>query len=197
MKHWVVLAVFTALACAGGLGAPAGAAEDITVGIQLFDEGRLAEARQFCESFAREHPGDPAGLFYLGRIAFAEEHYEEAAAWFEKAVRLGDGNSDYHLWLGRAYGHQAERASVLRQPLLARKVKEHFEKAVALNPENLAARYDLMEYYLRAPRLLGGGQEKAREQAEEIAKREGPQERPRNEQGGGDAGGVFTQTHPH
>jgi len=183
MKRCVALTVLTVLACPGVLLTLARAAEDITVGIQLFDNGRLAEARQFYESFVKEHPDDPAGVFYLGRIAFAEEHYKEAVAWFEEAVRLTDENSDYHLWLGRAYGHQAEQASVLQQPLLARKVKEHFEKAVALNPENIAARSDLMEYYLRAPRILGGSREKAREQAEEIAKRERPQEHSGNEQG--------------
>lgn len=197
MKRCVVLAVLTVLTCTGVLLTLACAAEDITVGIQLFDKGQLTEARQFCEHFIKEHPDDSAGAFYLGRIAFAEEHYKEAVAWFEKAVQLTDEHSDYHLWLGRAYGHQAERVSILQQPLLARKVKEHFEKAVAFNPENIAARSDLMEYYLRAPRILGGSREKAREQAEEIAKRERPQEQAGNEQWRSDTDGVFTPTHSH
>lgn len=197
MQRCVVLAILTVLAFTGVLLTLARAAEDLTVGIQLFDQGQLAEARPFCERFVKEHPDDPAGAFCLGRIAFAEEHYKEAVTWFEKAVQLTDGNSDYHLWLGRAYGHQAERASILQQPLLARKVKEHFEKAVAFNPENIAARSDLMEYYLRAPRMLGGSQEKAREQAEEIAKREKPQEQAGNEQWRSETDGVFTPTHSH
>jgi hypothetical protein len=62
--------------------------------------------------------------------------------------------------------------SFLWQFPLARKVKTHFEKAVTLNPDNLAARADLVEYYLKAPRILGGGKEKAEVQAHEISLRD-------------------------
>jgi hypothetical protein len=67
------------------------------------------------------------------------------------------------------------RANILRQPFLAWKVKEHFERAVTLDPGNLAARADLMEYYLKAPGFLGGSEEKARAQAAEIAARDAQQ----------------------
>ena len=47
---------------------------------------------------------------------------------------------------------------------LARKVKEHFEKAVALNPDNIEARFDLLEYYLQASyRWLVGAVTKAKD----------------------------------
>lgn len=154
------------------------AAGEIATGIRLLESGQLAEARQFFTSFAAAHPDDPAGMFYLGRVAFSAAQYDEAIKWFAQAVQRARQNSDYHLWLGRAYGEKARRASVLQQPVLAIKVKEYFEKAVALNPDNLAARSDLREYYLEAPIILGGSQEKAREQAEEIRKREAQHTRP-------------------
>lgn len=146
--------------------------QDVVTGVQLFENGQFITARQFFESFVRENPRDPRGVFYLGRIAFSEKRYEQAVKWFEKTVQLADDNSDYHLWLGRAHGHQAMQANVLRQPFLAWQVKEHFEKAVALDPDNLAARADLMEYYFKAPGFLGGSREKAKEQAKEIARRD-------------------------
>ncbi|MGH7963650.1 MAG: tetratricopeptide repeat protein [Candidatus Binatia bacterium] len=160
------------------LSAAARAAEDIATGIRLFESGRLADARRFFEALVKKAPAEAAGAFYLGRIAFKEEQYDRAVEWLEKAVQLAGGNSEYHLWLGRAYGHQAQRATVIQQPLLARKVKEHFEKAVALDPDNLAARSDLMDYYLTAPSLLGGSKEKAQKQAEEIRKRTIQKNRP-------------------
>lgn len=110
-------------------------------------------------------------LFSEGRQAFERHEYDRAIEWFEKAVQLDEQNSDFHLWLGRAYGHQALRSHVLKQPFLALKVKEHFERAVELNPDNLAARADLQEYYEKAPGFLGGSNDKARQQAEEIARR--------------------------
>ena len=54
---------------------------------------------------------------------------------------------------------------------LARKVKKQLETAVALNPDNLDARSDLLDYYLQAPPLVGGDAAKARAQAQEITKR--------------------------
>jgi tetratricopeptide (TPR) repeat protein len=147
-------------------------ADDATAGIQLFDTGRWIEAERFFATFIERHPTDAAAAFYLGRSHFSQEHYEEAVRWLERAVLLEGQNSDYHLWLGRACGHLAQRLSFLWQLPLARKVRIHFEKAVELNPDNLDARADLVEYYLKAPRILGGGREKAEVQAHEISLRD-------------------------
>jgi tetratricopeptide (TPR) repeat protein len=146
--------------------------DDITRGQQLFERGQVVAARQFFESFTTQHPQNPAGAFYLGRIAFSAGQYEQAVQWLEKAVQLDDTNSDYHFWLGHAYGYQARRARSGEQFFIARKVRVHLERAVELNSDNLPARFDLMEYYLQAPLFLGGGLDKARSQAEEIAKRD-------------------------
>jgi tetratricopeptide (TPR) repeat protein len=148
------------------------AQENLERGRQLFEHGRVAEARHVFESAVQENPQNDVAAFYLGRIFFAEEDYDRAVEWFEKAAQVDAGNSDYHLWLGRGYGNQALRASVWSRFFLARKVRQHFEKAVELDPENTAARLDLLEYYLKAPRFLGGGKEKALVQAEEIKKRD-------------------------
>ena len=132
----------------------------------------MVAAQEFFETYVQEHPTNAVSSFYLGRTLFAQQQYEQAALWLENAVVLDSKNSDYHLWLGRAYGLFAQHASVLWQFPLARKARLHFEKAVALNPDNLAARADLLEYYLKAPRALGGGKEKAEAQAHEITKRD-------------------------
>jgi tetratricopeptide (TPR) repeat protein len=144
--------------------------DDLATGVTLFERGQFAAAQQFFEAFVSQYPTDPAGAYYLGRIAFEGERYEQAATWFEKAVQLGGGNSDSHLWLGRTYGHQAQAAKS-EAFFLARKVKTHLEKAVELNPDNIEARFDLLEYYLQAFAFVAGGHTKAKEQAEEIAKR--------------------------
>ena len=94
-----------------------------------------------------------------------------AAGEFEKASKEDPASAWYHLWLGRVYGTQAQGASPLRQPGLARRTKAHFEKAVELDPELIDAREGVMQYYLLAPGFMGGSKEKAKIQADEIAKR--------------------------
>jgi tetratricopeptide (TPR) repeat protein len=136
--------------------------------IRLFDQRQYQEARKILEPLATE--GGAPAAHYLGRIAMVEEALEAAASWFEKAVSLEPSSSDYHLWLGRAYGRQAMKASILRRPGLASKTRAEFEKAVELDPKNLEARMGLLQYCLRAPGFMGGGEDKALAQAVEISK---------------------------
>jgi tetratricopeptide (TPR) repeat protein len=147
------------------------ASEGIATGVTLFQHGQFAAAQQFFEAFVSQHPTDPSGAYYLGRLAFENKQYDQAATWFEQAVQLDSGNSEYHRWLGRTYGQQAQHAGG-EGFFLARKVKTHLEKAVELNPDNIEARFDLMEYYLQAPPFLGGDAAKAKAQAAEITKRD-------------------------
>ena len=87
----------------------------------------------------------------------------------EKAVALAPNNSGYHLWLGRTYGEKADASSFFTAAGLAKKVRNEFERAVELDPNNVDARTDLAEFYLEAPGIVGGGQDKARAQAAKLA----------------------------
>lgn len=139
-------------------------------GIRLFHEGRLADARRILEATHERQPTDTRAAFYLGRVAFAEDDFEAAIGWFAQAADDEGCPAEAHLWLGRAYGYQAQRSSLLRKPLLARKVHAHLEQSVACDPDHVAARWDLMEYYAKAPGFLGGSRQKAGEQAAVIAR---------------------------
>jgi tetratricopeptide (TPR) repeat protein len=151
----------------------AGAAtEALAPGIQHFEARRFEEARKFFEPFAAQHPKDSDAAYYLGRTYFSLRKWDTAAEWLEKAAALAPRQSPVQLWLARSYGQAAQRASVFKQPGLAKKAKAAWDKAVALDPNNLDARSDLIQYYLIAPGILGGSVEKAKEQAAEIQKRD-------------------------
>ena len=152
---------------------PAVAQNDLQTGVQLFEAGQLAEARQFFEALHQQQPTSTSAPFYLGRIAYAEENYEQAIPWFEKAVDGEQCNADYHVWLGRAYGRHVEQMSTfrrLRNFALVKRARTHFEKAVGCDPTHLAAHWDLMRYYIEAPRFIGGSRKKAEEQVTIITR---------------------------
>jgi tetratricopeptide (TPR) repeat protein len=113
-----------------------------------------------------------AELYKAGRNALAKGELDKAVSLFEKAVAAKPNSSEYHFWLGSAYGSQAMKASMVKQAGLAKKVKAEFEKAVELDPNNIEARFGLIDYYLRAPDFMGGSEEKALQQAAEVKKRE-------------------------
>src|SRR5271157_3585682 len=105
----------------------------------------------------------------LCRAYFALEDWDRAESSCRKAASLAPDNSRFHLWLGRVYGQKADRANLLAAAVLAGKVRGEFERAVQLNPKDVDARLDLAEFYLEAPGIVGGGEQKAREQAQFIA----------------------------
>ena len=140
--------------------------------VRLFEARRLADARPLLEAAIKEDLSDARAAFYFGRVLLEANELESAVAWMEKATSLDAGRAEYHLWLGRAYGAKAMRASVLQQASLAGKVKRQFERASELDPDNLEARFGLIEFYLRAPGLMGGSVAKAKEQAAEVRRRD-------------------------
>jgi tetratricopeptide (TPR) repeat protein len=112
---------------------------------------------------------DGAAYALAGRDEYMLADFKRASEALEKAVAFDPANSDYALWLGRAYGRRAETSSPLTAPGYASRARQNFERAVQLNAANLDAWYDLFEYYLEAPGFLGGGMDKARATAARIA----------------------------
>jgi len=103
--------------------------------------------------------GDAHNLYC--RVSLQLDAWDDAVDHCERAVNISQDNSNYHLWLGRAYGAKAERASMFSAYGLARKLKAEFETAVRLDPRNAAALSDLGEFYVSAPAVVGGGDAKA------------------------------------
>jgi tetratricopeptide (TPR) repeat protein len=73
------------------------------------------------------------------------------------------------MWLGRAYGEKADDSSFITAAALTKKIRYHFEKAVELDGRNIDARSDLAEFYVEAPGFMGGGVDRAAEQARQMA----------------------------
>ena len=132
---------------------------------QHFEAGRYGEAADLLNARLEYAPPDAAAYFWLGRSRFELRDYAGAIAALERGVQLNPDDSEYHRWLGRIYGEEADRKRSLS---LAGRVRRQFENAVRLGPKNFAARRDLLEYYLEAPWILGGGDDKARQQVTAI-----------------------------
>jgi hypothetical protein len=77
------------------------------------------------------------------------------------------------LWLGRALGEKADRASFVSAYSLGKRVRQEFEEAVRLNPRNAEALADLGEFYYDAPGVVGGGTGKAEGVAAQLDKVDG------------------------
>lgn len=137
---------------------------------KLFDERKFAEASKILTPIKSESPDYAAAQFYLGRIAFEAKKYDDAEDFFENAVEKNDKVAEYHSWLGNTYGVIAQDANVIKQGMLAPKMKKEWEKAIALDPKDLDSRTSLIQFYLQAPGFMGGSVDKAKEMANQIIK---------------------------
>jgi len=136
----------------------------------LLAAGRVDDVITTVSGQINSAPNDAASYNFLCRAYFAVSNWDRAISACERAVTLAPNNSEYHLWLGRTYGEKADATSFFTAAGLAKKVRTEFERAVALDPKNAIGRTDLAEFYLEAPGIVGGGQDKARAQAEALSK---------------------------
>ena len=138
--------------------------------IKLYEHGEYGQAVSLLSQQVQILPENGSLLLWLGKSYLKLRKWDDAIRELEKAVQCEPSNALYHLWLGRAYGRKAENSSFLTAIGPARRVGKEFEIAVRLDPANLDARFDLLEFCLNAPGIVGGGRDKAIEQAAAIAR---------------------------
>jgi tetratricopeptide (TPR) repeat protein len=157
-------AFFAALAASAS---DSGLAEQVAA---LFREHKWAEAQGLLEKTIAVQPDNAEAQFYLGTTFLNRNDGEQAIVPLERAVQLAPKNSEYLRNLGDAYGLSAQKAGLFSKLSLAKKCKAAYEAAIGLDPRNINARRAFMEYCRLAPGIVGGGMDRAYEQAAEIKK---------------------------
>ena len=141
---------------------------DVTNLLDARDKKALASA----DLLVKAEPKNAEAWILLTRARLQANLAETAIASAEKAVKLAPNNSQAYLMLGSAYGSRIGQVGMFSQMSMAPKLRDAFEKTVALDPNNLDAREALVQFYLQAPAMIGGGKDKANLQVNEIAKRD-------------------------
>lgn len=138
--------------------------------IRLYEKGEFKQAVNLLQQLRSSSPTEPDVRLWLGKSYLKTRDWDNAVKEMEKAVQLRPSNAQYHLWLGRAYGDHASHSIFFKALGLARRVTKEFETARKLAPEDMDTRFDLLEFYLRAPGIVGGGKDKAVAEAQAISK---------------------------
>ena len=156
------------LAAAMALSMPAqGQGKQLAQANAALQAGEADKALALLEPLAQ--PGGEAEAYNLRcRVEYTLERWDKAANDCEQAVKLDGQSSDDHMWLARALGEKARRATFLNAYSLAKRVRTEFEEAVLLNPRNANALSDLGEFYYSAPGVVGGGINKSETVAAEL-----------------------------
>jgi tetratricopeptide (TPR) repeat protein len=147
-----------------------GFSQDMNLGKRLLGERKWDEATAEFAKFGKDSPGYADSRYYLGIICTRKKEFDKAETYLKQAIALNGNNADYHVALGSLLGEIAMDANLVKQGMLAPRIKNEFEIASRLDPKNIPARWMLVNYYIRAPKFMGGDVEKGKAVANEIMK---------------------------
>ncbi len=138
----------------------------------------LAAARAALQAQAKREPQAARWTYALAHIASieagraqgdaAKAKSKEALKGFEKAVELAPENAEYQYWFGSASFEHIDDVGMLSKMSLASGGRKAFEKAIAIDPNMVAARIGLARFFLGAPGIAGGSVEKAKGQGDAL-----------------------------
>jgi len=137
-------------------------AQSVQEGETEFHEGHFSRAKEIFEAVLAKDEKTAEAHYRLGLIELRREYRDQDAAvdHMERATELDPSNANYQYGYGEALGVKAQNSGIFKQAFLATKVKSAFLRAVELNPKLVEARIGLAQYYLRAPSIMGGDEEK-------------------------------------
>jgi tetratricopeptide (TPR) repeat protein len=133
---------------------------------------KFAEVERLANAKLAQDPANSDALFAKAEaiLAGAPDRFEEAAKLGEQCVAAHPQQSECHEIYGNALGTKAMHGGLMAAMGYVGKIKDSFKKAVELNPNNLGARFSLLQFYLQAPGIAGGSSSKAQTVADETVK---------------------------
>jgi tetratricopeptide (TPR) repeat protein len=135
---------------------------------KLIDAGHWKKARVIVDERLSRNPNDALANFLLSQIRNAFGDYTTPLPLAAKAVALDGRVAKYHRQVAEATGLEAQHANAFRLIVLARQFRNEIDTAISLDPNDIQAHRDLLEYYLVAPGIAGGDVQKASAMAKQI-----------------------------
>ena len=164
-----MLAIGLCLGSAPAIAQAGGTAAADEAGKHAYETGNYDKAVETLKTVVAREPDNGPAHHWLTRTYYEMHQVDAAVAEGERTVALDPRNSVYRLWLGLTYGMKAEHAGPFFMGFfLARKTRKEFEEAVRLDPRNFDAQQDMIEFYCKAPGIVGGGEDKAQRAINEL-----------------------------
>jgi tetratricopeptide (TPR) repeat protein len=137
-------------------------------GEKLFIEKKFDQAQPLLESFLKSSPNHLKAIEYLGDIAGYDKLWDKSISYYKKLKILKPKEANYHYKYGGALGMKASEVNKFVALSMVGEVRSSFEKAIALNPKHIEARWALIELYLQLPGIVGGSETKAIQYSAEL-----------------------------
>lgn len=136
----------------------------------LIEKGHFKQARTLVDQRLKANPADAETQWLAAWLKQIWGDREAALQHAERAVNAAPSDARYRLRLAEIYGEMAQKASLFQRLGFARRFKAELDRTLALDPRNVRALRDLMEYYITAPSFAGGDRDEAQAMVDRISK---------------------------
>ncbi|CAN1545226.1 NrfG FOG, TPR repeat [Flavobacteriaceae bacterium] len=137
-------------------------------GEKLFVDGKFEQAKPLFESYIKSNPNHLKTIEYLGDISGQEKSWDKCIEYYKKLKILKPSEANYYYKYGGALGMKSLEVNKFKALGMISEVRSSFEKAIALNPKHLEARWALIELNLQLPGIVGGSESKAIKYSTEL-----------------------------
>ncbi|MBM3307552.1 MAG: tetratricopeptide repeat protein [Candidatus Eisenbacteria bacterium] len=145
----------------------AGADSLIARGTRAINGGQAEQAERLFVDALRASKNDARAEHGLATVALMRGDADAAIERARKALKRDPKNAVYQLTLANGYGMKAMRGGATAM-FYGGKYKQACEAAVECDPKYVDAHMGLLQFYVMAPALLGGGRDKANATAATI-----------------------------
>jgi tetratricopeptide (TPR) repeat protein len=132
---------------------------------------KFAEVEKLAQVKLAQDPANADAMIARSNAIMGQDEtrIDEAIGQAEKCVAAHPANGRCHLALGQAWGTKAMIKGIVASMGSAGIIRDSLKKAVLLDPANVDARFTLLDFYMMAPFVVGGGHGKAETFIKETA----------------------------
>ncbi len=137
---------------------------------ELIKSGHYKRARAIVQQRLQANPNDAETLWLAAWIKQIWGDRDAALEHAQRAVAAKPRDARYRLRLAEIYGDMAQKAGIFQRLSLVNKFKQEIDATLAIDPANVRALRDAMEYYMVAPSIAGGNQDEGRKIPDRISR---------------------------
>ncbi len=133
-------------------------------GMSMLATENYSGALQYFQGQLQKDPKDAQAMADMAKLYLAQGKIEDGVKWAKQAAAQAPQNAGYQILLGDAYGYYVSHVSFFSKLGVAHKIRAAYQKAVQLSPDDADAQLSLAIYYIVAPGIAGGSDDKANKQ---------------------------------
>ncbi|OOG76236.1 lipopolysaccharide assembly protein LapB [Flavobacterium sp. A45] len=137
-------------------------------GEKLYIDKKYDQAQPILENYLKSNPSHLKTIEYLGDIAGQDKSWDKCIGYYKKLKTLKPNEANYYYKYGGALGMKSLEVNKFKALGMIGEVRSSFEKAIALNPKHIEARWALIELNLQLPGIVGGSESKAIKYSTEL-----------------------------